>query len=101
MPRVHRLAVVQDLSVPGSDGVTSPAFNTVLPLAAALVVEHGGLMSHAALVAREFDILAVIGVRAATRKIVDGEGILVDPAAGQVVVLDVRRSVEVLRSPLD
>lgn len=74
--------------------VTSPAFNVVLPLAAALVVEHGGLMSHAALVARELDIPALVGVRDATRNIIDGERILVDPTTGQVVLLDVRRSVE-------
>jgi pyruvate,water dikinase len=76
--------------------VTSPAFNVVLPLASALVVEHGGLMSHAALVARELDIPAVVGVRDATRKLVDGERVHVDPVNGQVVLLDVRRSVEAL-----
>ena len=81
--------------------MTSPAFNVVLPLAAALVVEHGGLMSHAALVARELDIPAVVGVRDATRNIVDGERIHVDPTTGQVVLLDVRRSVESLPSPVD
>ena len=78
--------------------VTSPAFNVVLPLAAGLVVEHGGLMSHAALVARELDIPAVVGVRDATRNVIDGERILVDPTTGQVVLLDVRRSVEALPS---
>jgi pyruvate,water dikinase len=78
--------------------VTSPAFNVVLPLAAGLVVEHGGLMSHAALVARELDIPAIIGVRDATRNIVDGERVLIDPVAGEVVRLDVRRSVEALPS---
>ncbi len=76
--------------------VTSPAFNAVLPLAAGLVVEHGGLMSHAALVARELDIPAIVGVQDATRNLVDGERIHVDPTTGQVVILDVRRSVEAL-----
>jgi len=66
----------------------------VLPLAAALVVEHGGLMSHAALVARELGIPAIVGVRDATRNVADGERIQVDAASGRVVLLDVRRSVE-------
>jgi pyruvate,water dikinase len=74
--------------------VTSPAFNAVLPLAAGLVVEHGGLMSHAALVARELGIPAVIGVRDATRNVRDGERVQVDAANGRLVLLDVRRSVE-------
>ena len=74
--------------------VTSPAFNAVLPLAAALVVEHGGLMSHAALVARELGIPAIVGVADATTKVVDGERVQVDAANGRVVLLDVRRSVE-------
>jgi pyruvate,water dikinase len=78
--------------------VTSPAFNAVLPLASALVTEQGGLISHAALVARELGIPAVVGVRGATGNIVDGERVHVDAANGRVVLLDVRRSVEALPS---
>ena len=55
-------------------------------------------MSHAALVARELDIPAIVGVRDATRNVVDGERIHIDPTTGQVVILDVRRSVETLPS---
>lgn len=79
--------------------VTSPAFNVVLPLAAGLVVEHGGLMSHAALVARELGIPAIVGVPDATSKVVDGERIQIDPVSGRIVLLDVRRSVEAFPSP--
>jgi pyruvate,water dikinase len=78
--------------------VTSPAFNAVLPLASALVVEHGGLVSHAALVARALGIPAVVGVRGATESIEDGERIQVDAGNGRVVRLAVRRSVEAVRS---
>jgi pyruvate,water dikinase len=78
--------------------VTSPAFNSVLPLASALVTEHGGLVSHAALVARELGIPAVVGVRGATANIVDGERVHVDAANGRIVLLDVRGSVEALPS---
>jgi pyruvate,water dikinase len=76
--------------------VTSPAFNAVLPLASALVVEHGGLVSHAALVARELGIPAVVGVRGATSTIEDGERIQVDAANGRVVLLGVGRRAEAL-----
>jgi rifampicin phosphotransferase len=78
--------------------VTSPAFNAVLPLAAALVVEHGGLMSHAALVARELGIPAIVGVADATTKVIDGERIQVDAEHGRIVLLDVHRSVEAFPS---
>ncbi len=59
---------------------TSPAFNVVLPLAAAIVTEHGGAMSHAAIVARELGVPAIVGVKDATRRIRDGERIHVDPS---------------------
>jgi pyruvate,water dikinase len=58
----------------------------VLPIGA-LVVEEGGLLSHAALVAREFGIPAVIGAAEATVLIHDGVMVEVDPAAGRVVVV--------------
>ena len=53
-------------------------------------------MSHAALVARELGIPAVVGVRGATSNIEDGERIQVDATNGRVVLLGVRRSVEAL-----
>ena len=75
--------------------VTSPAFNAVLPLAGALVTEHGGAISHAAIAARELGIPAVVGVHDATRQIRDGERVRVDPEAGRVTLLDPRPSVRV------
>ncbi len=74
---------------------TSPAFNAVLPLAGALVTEHGGAISHAAIAARELGIPAVVGVHDATRQIRDGERVRVDPEAGRVTLLDPRPSVRV------
>jgi pyruvate,water dikinase len=74
--------------------VTSPAFNAVLPFAAALVVEHGGLVSHAALVARELGIPAIVGVRDATRLVRDGDLVHVDAASGLVLRVDEAHNVE-------
>jgi rifampicin phosphotransferase len=65
---------------------TTPAFEAIMPVAGALVTDHGGLMSHAALVCREHGIPAVIGVTAATTHIPDGATVTVDPAAGLVTV---------------
>lgn len=65
---------------------TTPAYEAVLPIAGALVTESGGLMSHAALVCREHDIPAVLGVTAATSQIPDGAIVTVDPMTGRVTV---------------
>lgn len=68
-------------------GFTSPAFNGVLPIISAVVTDRGGSLSHAALVAREFGIPAVVGCGNATRLIKDGMLIKVDGANGTVDIL--------------
>lgn len=67
--------------------VTSPAFNTVLAIAGAVVTADGGAMSHAAVIARELGIPAVIGVDAALT-IPDRSIVEVDPVAGMVRVIE-------------
>lgn len=64
--------------------MTSPAWSAILPLAGALVTEHGGPLSHPAVIAREFGIPTVVGLRAATRLIADGCEIVVDGRTGVV-----------------
>jgi pyruvate,water dikinase len=53
----------------------------------ALVVEEGGPLCHAAIVAREFGLPAVIGAQAATTRIPHGAQVEVDPRTGTVRVL--------------
>ena len=64
---------------------TSPAFNAVLAIAGAVVTSDGGVLSHAAVLARELGIPAVIGVTGAL-DIKNGATVEVDPAAGLVLV---------------
>ena len=71
---------------------TTPAYNAVLPIVSGLVVEEGGALSHAALVARELDIPAVIGVPGATRLIRDGAEVEVDPERGRVSIADCNKA---------
>ncbi len=66
---------------------TTAAFNVVLPLLGAIVTDRGGLLSHAAIVAREYGIPAVVGCTDATRCIPDGARVRVDGTAGEAVVL--------------
>jgi pyruvate,water dikinase len=66
---------------------TTEAFNILLPLLGAIVTDAGGLLSHSAIVAREYGIPGVVGTREATQRIVDGARVRVDGAAGEVTVL--------------
>ena len=63
---------------------TTPAYNSVLTLAGAVVTADGGPLSHAAVLARELGIPAVVGARGALTEIPDGCLIDVDPVAGIV-----------------
>jgi pyruvate,water dikinase len=66
---------------------TSEAFNILLPLLGAIVTDSGGLLSHSAIVAREYGIPGVVGTREATDRIADGTRVRVDGDAGEVTVL--------------
>jgi pyruvate,water dikinase len=66
---------------------TTEAFNILLPLLGAIVTDAGGLLSHAAIVAREYGIPGVVGTREATDRIADGTRVRVDGDAGEVTVL--------------
>jgi pyruvate,water dikinase len=71
---------------------TGPAYNSILPILGALVVDAGGTMCHAAIVAREFSLPAVVGAAGATARISEGSTVEVDPVAGRVrVLVDTRR----------
>jgi len=63
---------------------TGPSFNSLIPVLGALVVEEGGAFCHAAIVAREFSLPAVIGAKGATTLITDGALVEVDPVRGLV-----------------
>jgi len=65
---------------------TSEAFNILLPLLGAIVTDSGGLLSHSAIVAREYGIPGVVGTREATDLIPDGARVRVDGDAGEVHV---------------
>ncbi len=66
---------------------TSEAFNILLPLLGGIVTDNGGLLSHAAIVSREYGIPGVVGTREATERIADGVLVRVDGDAGEVTVL--------------
>ncbi|MBM2619586.1 phosphoenolpyruvate synthase [Actinoplanes sp. LDG1-06] len=67
---------------------TDPSWSPVFVAVAGLVTEVGGLMTHGAVIAREYGLPAVVGVDRATRLIRDGQRIRVHGAAGYVELLD-------------
>ena len=66
---------------------TTEAFNILLPLLGGIVTDNGGLLSHAAIVSREYGIPGVVGTREATERIANGVLVRVDGDAGEVTVL--------------
>ncbi|HEY0144144.1 MAG TPA: PEP-utilizing enzyme [Thermoanaerobaculia bacterium] len=66
---------------------TSPAYNALLPLIGGVVTDRGGTLSHAAVVAREYGIPAVVGCGNATELIRDGARVRVDGARGTIEVV--------------
>jgi phosphohistidine swiveling domain-containing protein len=66
---------------------TTEAFNILLPLLGGIVTDNGGLLSHAAIVSREYGIPGVVGTREGTERISDGVLVRVDGDAGEVTVL--------------
>jgi rifampicin phosphotransferase len=66
---------------------TDPSWTPLFVTAAGLVTEIGGLMTHGAVIAREYGLPAVVGVENATRLIEDGQRIRVDGGAGYVELL--------------
>lgn len=72
--------------------MTSPAWSVLFERAGALVTDHGGVLSHPAVLAREYGIPAVVATRDGTRRIPDGAVVVVDGTAGIVTVETADRS---------
>ena len=67
---------------------TDPSWTPLFLTAAGLVTEVGGVMTHGAVIAREYGLPGVVGVHRATRLIRDGQRIRVNGTSGYVVLLD-------------
>ena len=62
---------------------TNPDWEPIMKKAAAIVTERGGRTSHAAIVARELGVPAVVGAVGATRSVPEGEEVTVSCAEGE------------------
>lgn len=63
-------------------GTTDPDWVPIMQRASAVVTDHGGRTSHAAIVAREFGLPAVVGTSDATRVLKDGQDVTVSCIGG-------------------
>jgi phosphohistidine swiveling domain-containing protein/DNA-binding transcriptional ArsR family regulator len=84
---VHEIADVRDGDVLVCP-ITSPAWAPIFPKITAVVTDIGGVMSHAAIVCREYGLPAVVGTGRATAEIRTGQRIRVDGSSGVVTILD-------------
>jgi rifampicin phosphotransferase len=66
--------------------ITTPAWTPLFAMAAAVVTDIGGPLSHSSIVAREYGIPAVLGTAVATRRIANDQSITVDGDAGRVLL---------------
>ena len=66
---------------------SNPSWVPVFTIAGGLVTNTGGVLSHAAVVAREFGLPAVVGTGDATTRIADGRLVEIDGTAGTVRLL--------------
>ena len=68
--------------------ITTPAWTPLFALAAGIVTNVGGPLSHGSIVAREYGIPAVLGTGVATKRIESGQRVTVDGEAGIVTLLE-------------
>jgi pyruvate,water dikinase len=66
---------------------TMPPWTPLLAIAGGIVTDVGGILSHAAVIAREYGIPAVVATEVATQRIQDGQLLEVDGSAGIVHIL--------------
>lgn len=67
--------------------LTDPEWTPLFKVASAVVADTGGALSHAAIIAREYDVPAVLGVGIATSKFKDGDKVCVDGTNGKVFLV--------------
>lgn len=66
--------------------ITDPSFVVIIIKASAIVSDKGGITSHPAIIAREFNIPCIVGVKDATKKIKSGDLIEVDAYNGIIKI---------------
>jgi len=66
---------------------TDPGWTSLIALTKGLIIEHGGLLSHASIVARELNIPAVIGAAGAVERLKNGQLVEIDGSTGIIKIV--------------
>lgn len=66
--------------------ITSPVWSMLFPSIGALVTDTGGILSHPAIIAREYRVPAVVATGNATRLLEDGQTVTVDGSTGVIEI---------------
>ncbi|MDO4219951.1 MAG: PEP-utilizing enzyme, partial [Candidatus Saccharibacteria bacterium] len=66
---------------------TDPGWTVLFPMAEAIIIERGSILSHSAVVARELGITLVVGVRGLTDRVKDGDTVKVDGKNGTIEII--------------
>lgn len=67
---------------------TDPGWTVLFPMASAIIIERGSVLSHSAVIAREMGITLVVGVRGLTQQVKDGDRVRVDGVNGTIEILE-------------
>jgi pyruvate,water dikinase len=94
-PSNAELAPGEILVCPGTDPAWTPLFLS----AGGLVMEVGGVVTHGAIVAREYGIPAVVGVHQATSRLRTGQRIQVNGSTGDIIIIDQQKDQHTPDSP--
>ncbi len=66
---------------------TQPAWSVIFPSVGAIITDGGGILSHPAIIAREYQVPAVVATGIATNILQDGQIVKVDGGLGQVTII--------------
>ena len=67
---------------------TDPGWTTLFPAVKGIAIEHGSMLSHSAVIAREMKIPLVVGVKDLTTRVSDGDYIRLDGANGKIEIIN-------------
>lgn len=87
--RIQIMNSYKDELIPGSIILTKrtdPGWISLFPKAGGLIVEHGSMLSHSFVVAREMKLPAIVGVSNATSVIKDGDIVTIDGIKGEITI---------------
>jgi hypothetical protein len=67
---------------------TDPGWTVLFPMAKAVIIERGSVLSHSAVIAREMGLTLVVGIRGLTSRVKEGMRVRVDGIKGTVEILE-------------